>query len=108
MQKKLFYKIISFCTVIVLLLPMSLKFLHSLENHEHKICTSKNIPHFHEQELDCSFYHVQLTTNALFVSNKITLYKSIFYLQNPILKNSNKIGNITYQKSSRAPPVFIV
>jgi len=53
-------KILSLFLAAILLLPASVQLAHSLESHEHDICTDFDT-HIHEKELDCSVCDYQLS-----------------------------------------------
>ena len=53
-------KLAAITLVLVLVLPISVKFFHIFENHLHEVCTSKDAKHIHQLEKDCEFYKFQL------------------------------------------------
>ena len=75
MNNKILHKIISIWTVILLLLPIGLQFVHTIENHEHLVCHSENIQHLHELKLDCSYSHLKLKNEAF--DKGIKLYELV-------------------------------
>jgi len=93
---------------VLLLLPMSLKLFHTLENHEHKVCNSKINKHFHQQEIDCSFYHVQSHMASIFITTHFDLYTQLLFHESPIVVSKTETDFQIFHKSSRAPPFFIV
>lgn len=108
MNKDILHKIISIFTVVLLLLPIGVQLVHTLEDHEHKVCNSKEVQHIHEKELDCSFCHLQLKNLSIFEFysfDKIIL-KQIDSTPFSVTKRKTE----TYQKFffSRGPPIFIV
>ena len=76
MIKTIIHKIISLSVVLTLLLPIGIQFAHSFEKHEHLVCDLVDIEHIHEQELDCSFCHVQLNTSSIFEEYQFNLIYS--------------------------------
>ena len=40
--------------------PAVVKLVHTFENHEHEVCSSKSTEHFHEFEVDCEFSNFNL------------------------------------------------
>jgi len=107
LKKNILHKIISVWTVVLLLLPIGIQFVHSLENHEHFICTSKEVSHIHEQQIDCSFCHIILETNTVFNSNKpeLNLPTNIYITPSHVEKQHVEMP--LFFKSSRGPPLFI-
>ena len=107
MKKNILHKIISVWTVVLLLLPIGIQFVHSLENHKHFVCTSKEISHIHEQQIDCSLCQIVLETNTVFNDNNIVFYSPTIINSIPVyFENENTEIHLFY-KSSRAPPKFI-
>ena len=51
------HKILSYILIIVLLFPIGVGFSHTLENHEHAVCTAKKEQHIHTQKINCSYLH---------------------------------------------------
>jgi len=108
LKKETLHKIISVFTVALLLLPVGLQLLHTLENHEHKVCHSEDVQHIHKQELDCSIYHVKLRTE----SPDLNIYTSIFV---EVSKNNTPLflaieSSFHPQKNvtTRGSPLFII
>lgn len=108
MNKDIIHKIISIFTVVLLLLPIGVQLVHTLENHEHKVCNSKEVQHIHEKELDCSFCHLQLKKSSFL---ELYSFDEIILKQiESTLLSVTKRKTETYQKFtfSRGPPTFIV
>ncbi len=57
MKRKILHITFSISLIVSILLPLTISFSHTLENHEHKVCKAKNEHHIHIQHMDCSFYH---------------------------------------------------
>lgn len=108
MKKNILHKAISLWTVVLLLLPIGVQFFHTLENHEHTVCDSKEVSHIHAQEIDCSFCHVQLDTNTVFDSNCIAFYSPVINNSIPVSFEKQNTEIHLFYKSSRGPPKFIV
>ncbi len=107
MKKNILHKIISIWTVVLLLLPIGIQFVHSLENHEHFVCTSKEVSHIHAQQIDCSFCHIILETNTVFNDNQFTFYSPTIINSIPVYFEKENTEVPFFHKSSRAPPKFI-
>ncbi len=86
---------------------MGIQFSHALENHEHFVCNSKEISHVHEQQIDCSFFHVQLNNSTVFNNNHFTLLKLIITDSVPEYFEKQNTDTHLFYKSSRGPPTFI-
>jgi len=90
------------------LTPTIIQLKHALKNHKHKICTSIEVQHIHEQGIDCSVFHLQLKTPSLVFLSNTELEIHPQYI-NPFIKKSQKKGNtFIFKKNPRGPPVFIV
>ena len=50
--------------VIAILTPTIVKLAHTLEDHDHIVCTDPQTTHFHSFELDCEFYKFKLQTQT--------------------------------------------
>jgi hypothetical protein len=57
MRNYFIHKALSYILIIVLLFPIGIGFSHTLENHEHDICTAKKEQHMHSQKINCSYLH---------------------------------------------------
>ena len=87
-------------------IPSVIQLVHVYENHEHTICTSKEVKHIHAQGLDCNicFYS---STKAHLTDNLLTqtiVIKKIVTIVKPynFLKNHHKLSF-----SLRGPPLNI-
>ncbi len=108
MIKTILHKIISLVVLATLLLPIGIQFAHSFEEHEHIVCNSVDNQHIHEQELDCSFCHVQLNTSSIFEEQNFKLKETTIIDEKPLSSTDNHIQVYLYFNSSRGPPFFIV
>lgn len=66
---KLIHKAFSLFVVITVLLPMSMQFAHSFENHSHETCKEKSIQHLHSNEVECEFDHYLFKLTASLSTN---------------------------------------
>lgn len=107
MYKSILHKIISIWTVLILLFPVGLQFVHALEDHEHIVCSSKIDQHIHNQNIDCSFSHVQLDNNTLFYTLNYEVTAIIISNELPLYYSSKKHNTHLYYTSTSDPP-FIV
>lgn len=108
MNKNILHKIISIFTVILLLLPIGVQLFHTLENHEHKVCNSKEVQHIHEKELDCSFCHLQLKESSIL---EFYSFDEIILIQidsTPFLVAKRKTETYQNFTFSMGSPTFIV
>jgi hypothetical protein len=107
-KKHYLHRVLAFLYAAIVFLPISIQAVHAFENHEHTICTAKDIKHIHELDAECGLNHAQINTGAFdfpksFVALSVNPPTPVFipYLQ---IHSSPKL----YSKSSRAPPVIIV
>ena len=108
MLKTCLHKIFSALTVAILLLPVGLQFVHALENHEHRVCDSKELQHIHKQELDCSIYHVKLCSEEFVLNESFTFFILDSPTDSPIFNAKNCEFTFSFYKPSRGPPTFII
>lgn len=107
MNKNISHKIISIWTAVILLLPIGIQFVHTLENHEHIVCKSNEVQHLHEKEIDCSYCHVLLENNTVFNLYTVKLYNNSTTDITPIYVINKHIEVYLFFNPSRAPPKFI-
>ena len=108
MINKALHNIYALLLTVIVILPFAIQTVHVLKDHEHKVCTAKEVKHFHDQGADCSFYHLTIEQNSidlsinydLEINNVINLNPTFYYFKN--YQNQNQF------KSSRAPPGIIV
>ena len=100
-------KLIAVILAAVILLPLSVKLAHALENHKHEVCTSKDAKHIHEIDHDCEFYKFKLSNAVTFTTQNYDIVE----LNEPKLKVTNYYQFLSeYQKlhfKLRGPPQLI-
>lgn len=92
----------------MLLTPSIIQLAHTLENHKHTICFSKDVKHIHQKDLDCSFLHRQLQTFSIDFPSNYDVIPQQFYTTLSTLNTTVKVEKIVSKKTSRGPPFFIV
>lgn len=108
MEKTISHKVISIWVVIVLLLPLSIQFVHAFENHELSNCNEQYIQHLHEKHIECKSNHFLLNTNASFQSEVFKLYSPTYAITKPLFFTYESKEIHLFSKSSRAPPTVII
>lgn len=108
MNKNRLHKILSVFTVVILLLPVGLQLLHTLNNHEHHVCDSKELQHIHKQELDCSIYHVKLISESSDLKESYPFFIPISHSDSPIFLSNDCENIFSIYSPSRGPPLFII
>lgn len=103
-----FKKHIALFSLLVLLIPSVIQLAHTLENHEHTVCTSTNEHHFHEQELDCSLLHYQHQVFSYTTASNYEVIPQHFY--KTAYNEQPQVITVVYsdKKSTRGPPYFTV
>lgn len=88
------------------MIPASIEFSHSLENHEHTVCTSIGEHHIHKQNVDCDEFHKHLTVFSVEFSEYLDVIPQHFYTT--FFINKPQVFKEIYfsKKSSRGPPTF--
>ncbi len=108
MKNKILHNVVAIFLALIVILPFAIQTVHVLQDHEHKVCTAKEVKHFHDQGVDCSFYHLTIEQNSidlvinydLEINNAINLNPTFYCVKDYQIQNQ--------LKSSRAPPYFIV
>ena len=90
----------------MVLLPMSVQFVHSFENHEENLCQEEYIQHIHEKELNCEFNHNTYHSDAALNLIVFNVESSLQILSTPISITTRDNGVQLFSKSSRAPPLL--
>lgn len=92
----------------MLLTPSIIQLAHTLENHKHTICFSKEVKHIHQKDLDCSFLHRQLQTFSIDFPSNYDVVPQQFYTTLFTTTSQEKVVEVVSKKNSRGPPSFIV
>jgi len=105
-EKQNRHRIFALLFALVVLFPSTIQVIHALENHEHVVCTAKDIKHIHEQNDDCSIYHTIIDNNFILLHhyNDEIAIKTYFERFNTTTQ-INSLGFLKL-KSSRGPPIF--
>lgn len=108
MKNNYLNRIFALTLVLIVLFPFTIQAVHALDNHEHQICTAKNVKHIHQQDIDCSIFHQQIDNNSFDLSTDFEEYiPQLNYRSFDVYKDTHYSGN-NYTKPSRAPPCFII
>jgi len=108
LKKNYLNKIFPLIFVLIVLFPFTIQAVHAINNHEHKICSAKDVKHIHQQDLDCSIFHQQIDNNSFDLSSDFEEFYALLIDRNfDDYKQSNYSLNDS-TKSSRAPPYFII
>lgn len=109
MQHKTQHRVFSIAALIIvfaLLLPASLAFVHSTQNHDHvDRCELASDTHMHEKKLDCDLDDIVLHKVVVYAFAKAQLtppptYPKLVYTYNPWIGRE-----ITSTVTTRGPPV---
>lgn len=85
-----------------------MQLVHVFENHEHKICTAKEVKHIHAQELDCDILHRPFQNLGLDIPSGFDVIPEHFYATS-FLEIHQRVQVVFHsKKNSRGPPYFIV
>jgi len=108
LKKNYLHRIFAFTLVLIVLFPFTVQAIHAIDNHEHQVCTAKDVKHIHQQEVDCSIFHQQIDNNSFDLSTNFEAFDpQISHHDFDVYKDTNYVCN-NYTKSSRAPPYFII
>jgi len=98
--------VFSWILLIGFLIPMSINFVHSFENHEHITCNAKDVKHFHQLENDCSNFHYIIHSFVYSISHYKQSFAKKIRTKTLLNVTSNYFGVDVSLKSSRAPPIL--
>lgn len=84
-------------------MPIAILGLHSLTNHKHQICISKDQNHVHEKDLDCSL-HLFKQSNTYIESFDYQLFENNEISKTDTEKYSFLINHQQLSFSLRGPP----
>lgn len=87
-------------------MPIITLFIHSLDNHKHEICNSKETTHYHHKDIDCTLHLIKLANSNL------TDYEYQFSSKEKFttsidLKNNFLPSHQQLSFSLRAPPLYV-
>ena len=100
------YRILALLMVFALLLPATLAFLHSTQNHDHiDRCEMAADTHMHEKKLDCDFDDIVLQKLGVYAFAKAELIKAPSYPKATFVYTSLHRSEIALTDSSRGPPL---
>ncbi len=94
--------------MVIIILPFTIQTIHTLHNHSHEICNTKDVQHIDQHQSDCSNYHQIIEQNSIDFLSEFSLKINIVYKHYTIPFYQRKYPHFLQQKSSRAPPYFIV
>ncbi len=107
MKKRNVHKILAFLFALVVLFPITIQAVHALENHEHTICTAKDVKHIHQLNIDCSVYHAQMPTTVFDFPQEFRTLDLKIKRQVLVLYRQKYYSLALYSKPSRGPPIII-
>jgi len=102
------HSVLSIVLTITILLPFTIQMVHTLDSHEHIVCYAKEVKHIDQHQVDCGDYHQIIEQNSINFLLEINLNESLTFTQIPSYYYQSQYGIQLYQKSSRAPPYFII
>ena len=108
MKNKILHNTVAILLAVMVILPFAIQTVRVLQDHEHKVCVAKEVKHFHNQDADCSFYHLTIEQNSIDLVVNYDLEINTFINLNPTFYHFKGYQNQNRLKSSRAPPGFIV
>ena len=94
--------------MVIILLPFTIQTVHVLHGHTQEICSTQDIKHIDQHELNCSVYHQIINQNSINFLSEFNLEINIVYKRYTIPFYQSEHSVFLQQKSSRAPPHFIV
>ena len=89
-------------------IPFVTQLVHVFENHEHTVCTAKDVKHIHAENLDCDILHRPFQNLALDIPSRFDVIPAHFYATT--FSELPKVITVVFhsKKNSRGPPTFIV
>ncbi len=108
MKKQILHRITALLFLTIVLVPISIQFVHSFQEHHFRSVLSDQYDQIQKVEKSCASFHQQINFNAIDLSFHFEL-KSFQYITPDIqLPDTQKIRNYSGQKSSRGPPTSFV
>jgi hypothetical protein len=110
-MKKVIYHIAFKLSILILvfaiLTPTIVKLAHTLENHEHIICTDSQTTHFHGIDLDCEFYKFKIQTQTFYEYVDFNLHEKLDL--NHVIESNYKYYSSTIVRLCflRGPPELV-
>ena len=90
----------------MVLVPYAVQASHALDNHEHVVCTAKDVKHFHAEELDCNLCCRSVELNTLLFNYPDNSIDPIKYLNSFNTISQLSSLELFTLKSPRAPPII--
>lgn len=104
MNRDLRHRIFAIILVVAVCLPFAVQALHTLDDHEHVVCTAKDTKHFHEQEQDCFICCTPLELNTISLHFTDTTFKPNHHTRDFKTCSQLELSAPFKLKSPRAPP----
>lgn len=108
MKSKVLHNFIAIALSLIVILPLAIQTAYTLQEHEHKICTSKEVKHFHVEAIDCGNYHLIIELNSIVFTTDIVVKNTEYFNKNYDYFYPTNYHPFIKLKSSRAPPIFSV
>jgi len=108
MKKQILHRITALLLLATILVPISIQFLHSFEEHHFKTVLSDEYDQIQHVEKSCAVFHHQINFNAIDLSFHFELRSYPFINPDIQLPDTQKIRYYSGKRSSRAPPVSFV
>ncbi|RUA06597.1 MAG: hypothetical protein DSY82_09460 [Flavobacteriia bacterium] len=108
MKKQIFHRITALLFLATILVPISIQFVHSFQEHHFRSVLSDEYDQIQHVEKNCAVFHHQINFNAIDLSFHFKLKSFQFITPDVQLPETLKICNFSGQKSSRGPPASFV
>ena len=81
-----------------------MQLVHVFENHEHTVCTSKEVKHIHAQELDCDIFHRPYQDLSIVIPSNLEEIRIHYYTT--YTEAPKKVPSVFHlNRKSRGPPI---
>lgn len=87
--------------------PISYKFTHIFEHHEHVICSGDQSTHVHKIDLDCEFQKFQFNSQFISSINNEDLIQELSYYRIPVLTYKFLNNHRPLSFYLRGPPILV-
>lgn len=108
MSKETFNRIITLFLLVIIIIPISLQFIHSFETHSFNKQQAEDIEYIQNIKDNCAVYHQKINHNTIDLHFDFVIKISQTINQDIQIILVESYQCYTSQKSSRAPPISFV
>ena len=107
LKSHIVFKIVTITVVLALLTPITLKFVHIFNHHEHEACKGEYKVHLHTLDVDCSYQKFKLTKTFTIPEFSVNFFSPIHNHEISSIQYSFLSDTCKLQFKLRGPPYLI-